>query len=67
MILIPVPSWFIKLVIAAFILGAVPLLLAEWLVEGGIDTLMGKIVFVLGITIEVTLIFFLVDRMTKNK
>jgi len=67
MLLIPIPRWFIIIIIIAIVLGIVPLLLVGWFIEGGIDTIKGKIVFVLALTAEVILIFFLFDRGTKNK
>jgi len=63
MLLVPVPRWLIILIIVAFILGIVPLIL----VEGGVDSLMGEILFVLEMAVEVVLILFLVDRMARNK
>lgn len=63
MLLVPVPRWLIILIIVAFILGIVPLIL----VEGGVDSLMGEILFVLEMAVEVVLIVFLVDRMARNK
>jgi len=63
MLLVPVPRWLIILIIVAFILGIVPLIL----VEGGVDSLMGEISFVLEMAVEVVLILFLVDRMARNK
>lgn len=67
MLLVPVPRCLIILIIAAFILGIVPFILVERFVEGGVDSLMGKILFVLEMAVEVILIVFLVDRMARNK
>lgn len=61
MLLIPIPRWFIIIIIVAIVLGIIPLLLAGWLVEGGIDTIKGKIVFFLALIAEIILIFFLFD------
>jgi len=66
MILIPVPIWLIFYIIAACILGIIPALLAGWLVEGGIDVLMGKVIFVIGMAIEVFLILFLFGKKRRK-